>query len=623
MKKLLLLSLMIILLSGIVCAKNYDVYYGNDAGFIFKFNSTGNSSWNIRPNSTNNIYGLGIDNANNIYSVSYDTYIRKFNSTGTAVWKKSVMSNIIMSGFINGTVYGLAGYNNGSIMKFYLNNGSAYWVVSPSSNTACSIIGDNDGNAYFGTSGDPYYVYKYYSNGTLAWKFATSMYTVEGLAFDKKDSIYASSYNSGDGSMGLKVINATTGTSIKNMTDIESNALYSDGSYLYIGNYSSTAYSYLIKAYLNGTYVWTKKITKTVHLITDIDVDGNGNIFTVDQKNNITALFPNGTMKWYYTDASAGVIETVAAERAGAVLHDVIIYLNGASYNITSSYPYMVNFICDSNVSFNMFVNGTEVTNNSVQDLKAGFYNFSCNNTEGVSQSLFVNISKGVPFTRIFINDSAADFSLTWPQYSNITVTSDGNLFWLWRNLTHTANPEVINLNPGYYSVFGETFADENWTGSNSTTLYLNVSKTTPIIVLNVTPNASVMAGDHVVYSCYELNGLSTVLTINGLVVLANDSGSFGDGDQVFNCSTAGSAYYFSGWSSYDLVVSPAVLGGHSSADFSSTMIAFVFVVLLIIMMPAILFNKKVDGRWVNLVLFLAALVFVFLAIAFMATLGP
>lgn len=257
------------------------------------------------------------------------------------------------------------------------------------------------------------------------------------------------------------------------------------------------------------------------------------------------------------------------------VVYNVTVRLNESDQNRTGTYPYPINFDCESNGSaVSLYLNASPIVNDTTHDLAAGYYNFSCNSSSD-QKSLFLLIEKADSVTSLYLNGTQADRTIVWPAVSNASASANQGTVGLYRNNTVKANPEVASLNPGSYLYTANTSGNENYTGS-SVSWVLTVSKATASITLSASPS-SITGGGFSNVSCSESHLLPILLYVDGVNVSNPYYDSFAVGTYSFICNTSGNANYSSGSASYSLVVGSTGCDGllEGWAKFSILMLIF------------------------------------------------
>ena len=189
----------------------------------------------------------------------------------------------------NGTIY--FGASN-----FYAVNCNGYfiWEYNHKGCTQSAPVIDDDGIIYVGTLGaDPSdYLYAFYQNGTVKWKYATDYlgYIFSSPVVDENNSIYF-----GDCTGYINALYSSNGTlKWRYKTGdwvMSSPAIGSDG-IVYCGSHDHNLYA----LYPNGTLKWQFPTGDWIRASPSIADDGT--IYVGSYDDYLYALYPNGTLKW-------------------------------------------------------------------------------------------------------------------------------------------------------------------------------------------------------------------------------------------------------------------------------------------------------------------------------------
>jgi len=149
---------------------------------------------------------------------------------------------------------------------------------------------DENGTIYFGSSDD--YLYAFYPNGTMKWKYGASLvYSVPAIASD--GTIYVGSFDSGlhalypNGTKKWKYY-------LPDCRKISSPIIDEDGT-IYFG---STANHRIYAVNPNGVGKWNFKAGS--HVCSSPAISNDGTIYVGSDDGYLYALYPNGTLRWRY-----------------------------------------------------------------------------------------------------------------------------------------------------------------------------------------------------------------------------------------------------------------------------------------------------------------------------------
>ncbi len=207
-------------------------------------------------------------------------------------------------------------------------------------------------------------------------------------------------------------------------------------------------------------------------------------------------------------------------------------------FNETSPLNYPASFIVYSNCNsaFALYINGTAITNNSEQNLAAGYWNFTVLRTDqenytNVQDTKFFTINKAA----ISLNlDALPNWIVDYGTQTNVTgsgcpasVTCN-----LYRNNTGVNNPEITTLGYGAYNYTYNTSGNENYTGaSSSNSLIISKNSGNCDVLFNTTNTQTYPY----VFKTYSNCNSAFALYINGTAITNNSVQALGAGYYNFS----------------------------------------------------------------------------------------
>jgi hypothetical protein len=190
----------------------------------------------------------------------------------------------------------------------------------------------------------------------------------------------------------------------------------------------------------------------------------------------------NATGNTNYTYNSTGASYTITVNQASSPL---TFLLNGTLQNYTCSYPCTAN-ITGLGYNATTWRNNTNVSseNKTAVKLAAGYYEYTLNTSTTQNRTsnttwFYLNISKGVTQTRLYLNNTEGNKAYYKNNVANFTVTvnATGETVYLNTNITgwieNTTTTPLKNmtrlLTNGVYNITGWFEGDENYTASSQT----------------------------------------------------------------------------------------------------------------------------------------------------------
>lgn len=162
------------------------------AGYVTKYDPAGNEEWSARGGNYQ-LEGIAVDALGNVY-VIYDTgssgWIYKFDSSGETVWGNYInRSGKDVAVDADEFVYLVLG--NGEVRK--LNpDGDGVWQESLTTSSLDSIAVDPDRNVHVASS---IAVYKLFQDGSLDWDYQPPSGSIVNIALDPDRFVYAAVNN--------------------------------------------------------------------------------------------------------------------------------------------------------------------------------------------------------------------------------------------------------------------------------------------------------------------------------------------------------------------------------------------------------------------------------------------
>jgi len=209
-------------------------------------------------------------------------------------------------------------------------------------------------------------------------------------------------------------------------------------------------------------------------------LDNNGNLTAGGYSINITI-----------TDIGSNINYTIYNFTINQNTGSCSVYFNSTSPLV---YPTAFTSYTDC-LGSTLYRNGTSITNNSIQDLTVGYYNFSVIRTDSVNYSNIYDeetftINKGTP--TLTLSSSAG---WTVPSATNSTITGSNCptqlICYLYENGVNVSNPFIDLFSAGSYYFVYNTTGNTNYTSdSESNTLnsqvnYTSISNVTSFCVKN------------------------------------------------------------------------------------------------------------------------------------------
>jgi outer membrane protein assembly factor BamB len=360
---------------------------------------------------------------------------------------------------------------------------------------SAAAIGEN-GIVYIGTTyGDPNYMYAFYLNGTLKWMHSTGSDDIfSSPAIGEDGTIY---FGTGGGYPWYGYINAVypNGTQrwrYKTGHEVYSSPAIGNDGIVYCGSHDQ----YMYALYPNGTLKWKYK---TGHWIrTSPCVADDGTIYFVSLDDYLYALYPNGTLKWK-TKGCAGTSPTIDQDGTIYCGYNKLkaIYPNNGSVKWTFNVGGTMRggTPCNS-IDGTIYVgtsdggqiiaikpNGTEKWRKSIG---------TCESAPAIGKDGTVYIGSNACYLYAFgIGDLEADadgpyFGLIDEpvQFTGSAIGGMGQYDWFWDfgdgEISEEQNPTHIYTNPGNYTVVFTVTDNKSNVVTDTTYAWIQITNTDP-----------------------------------------------------------------------------------------------------------------------------------------------
>jgi hypothetical protein len=158
------------------------------------------------------------------------------------------------------------------------------------------------------------------------------------------------------------------------------------------------------------------------------------------------------------------------------------VYLNGSSSDPQISFGETVNATAFTNYgSITFFLNSSSISNPYINNLGAGYYNFTAyssgdGNHSASSDISFLTANKIASTTSLFLNNTQDNLTLTFGQSVNASAYCDYGTASLYLNSSPVSNPYLETLAASYYNFTAYCSGDSNHSASFKT-FYLTVNK--------------------------------------------------------------------------------------------------------------------------------------------------
>jgi hypothetical protein len=256
-----------------------------------------------------------------------------------------------------------------------------------------------------------------------------------------------------------------------------------------------------------------------------------------------------------YTNATNTSIFTIDKEST---------WLNlSASPSWSETYGAATTINCSANnteVTEELFLNGTPVSIPHTTTLAANVYNYSCraNTTQNYTYyeiNKTLTISKASTTTNLYLNGSESDLAVTYGTATNATATTSAGTVTLYRNASDKGTQEVTQLSAGYYNYTAINPGNENYTGSSATWfltvnkandavyLFLNSSESNLAITYGTDSNASALSTSGT-ENLYRNDSSVSNPEIDALAAGYHEYFANTSGNQNYTANTTGKTYY-------------------------------------------------------------------------------
>jgi hypothetical protein len=268
----------------------------------------------------------------------------------------------------------------------------------------------------------------------------------------------------------------------------------------------------------------------------------------VEVSNPDTSTLGAGTYNYIYNatsgtnytaNISIGTFELTVNQDTGAC--DVL-------FNETSPLDYGQVFTVYTNCGsdFTLYRNITEISNNSVQDLSAGIYNFTVQRTDTENYSNLYNeelftINQVTNTATLILSPSNSE---DYETETSASCSADFGTAQLYRNGILISNPDIQTLGVGIYEYVCNISESKNYTSaSDSDNLIINQIASQTSLIFDKA--SSQTYGTEITPTCSIITGQgSAVLTMDGNVITSGNPLTLGAGTYTFNCSFTESQNY-------------------------------------------------------------------------------
>jgi len=252
--------------------------------------------------------------------------------------------------------------------------------------------------------------------------------------------------------------------------------------------------------------------------------------------SNIGVLAAGNYTYTYNTTGGANYTSGSSASRL-LIINKSVPFLNlsiSPSWNELYSTPTTVNCIANtSQVTPQLYVNGTNVSIPYTTTHSAGTYNYTCNvsvsqNYTAAATSNLLTISKAATQVTLLLNGVQNNITFTYPQTVNAVFSTTALIATMYRNGTNVSgeNNTPIVLAAGYYNYTVINTGDSNY-NSSSKTYFVTVQKNTSSCFLAFAPSSPQTYGTAVNAACsctnpetgakLYRNGTDVTLAENGI----------------------------------------------------------------------------------------------------------
>ena len=277
-----------------------------------------------------------------------------------------------------------------------------------------------------------------------------------------------------------------------------------------------------------------------------VDVSGENGVF-VDLGAGGYGYECNNTATQNYTSAS--VTNTLDIAKASTT---ITLFLNNIQDNLSITYLVVSNASAYTSASsVSLYRDNAIVTNPEIVTLGAGYYNYTAitpetANYSSSSETLFLNVSKGLSLIELYLNRLENNLSVTYPALTNASAYTNIAGVQLYRDDLVVINPEITTLGAGYYNYTAINDGNENYTDSRKT-LFANVSKVVSSCSLLFNPVSPIIYGPQINASCSCDNPESSARLFRGGVDVSGENSVFvslGAGSYSYECNVTGTQNY-------------------------------------------------------------------------------
>jgi len=218
------------------------------------------------------------------------------------------------------------------------------------------------------------------------------------------------------------------------------------------------------------------------------DISGLNN-----QDQDLSAGYYNITVSSITNENYTGQTLTYYANISKAVLTGSLAGTTPIDYGTSGDVEGTESNLGDSDVTYNLYRDGSLVSNPDTTVLAAGSYDYIYNSTGGENytanssiDTFTLVVNKIDNNVTLLLNDVADNLSISYPTNLNVSASVDFGSLTLTRNGTDISglNNQDQDLAAGYYNITVSSITNENYTGQ-TLTYYANISKASNSCTVN------------------------------------------------------------------------------------------------------------------------------------------
>ena len=164
------------------------------------------------------------------------------------------------------------------------------------------------------------------------------------------------------------------------------------------------------------------------------------------------------------------------------------IFLNTSN---TITYGDTVNVQTNCSTSYNMYLNGSSILNNTNYFLGAGYYNFSVfridtQNYTNTYSEVLLTVNKATPTLNYYLNGVSNNLTISYPSQVNASANVNAGTVHIYRNGTDitSSNNQFISLSAGYYEYGFNSTGNQNYSDISTKYLYATINKNSEIMYI-------------------------------------------------------------------------------------------------------------------------------------------